>query len=144
MRRRQGQQVALSRHTTGVEAVGAVILVGTASSERCDRRQDERGVELGQVVMTEAHALHLLARSALDQDVHIPDQLFEDLPTSGPPRVQGCVLVGFGTQRVEVASITGLWWAEFDTSDDPEHVRTALASMQAERLEARLPSPPAA
>ena len=46
--------------------------------------------------------------------------------------------------RVATASITGLWWGELDTPDDLEHVRAAFASMEAERLEARLPSSPAA
>jgi choline kinase len=46
--------------------------------------------------------------------------------------------------RVAAAFITGLWWGELDTPEDLEHVRTAFASMEAERLQARLPSPPAA
>jgi choline kinase len=36
--------------------------------------------------------------------------------------------------RVETASISGLWWGELDTPEDLEHVRSAFASMQAERL----------
>jgi choline kinase len=48
------------------------------------------------------------------------------------------------SSRVAAAFITGLWWGELDTPEDLEHVRTAFASMEAERLQARLPSPPAA
>lgn len=46
--------------------------------------------------------------------------------------------------RVATSPITGLWWGELDTHQDLEHVRTAFASMDAERLEMCLPSPPAA
>jgi choline kinase len=46
--------------------------------------------------------------------------------------------------RVATSHITGLWWGELDTPDDLEHVRAAFAPMEAERLEARIPSPPAA
>ena len=46
--------------------------------------------------------------------------------------------------RVETVSIPGLWWGELDTPDDLEHVRSAFTSTQAERLEAGLPSQPAA
>jgi choline kinase len=46
--------------------------------------------------------------------------------------------------RVATTSIGGLWWGELDTPEDLERVRAAFASMEPERHEARLPSPPAA